>query len=221
MSAELWSAIDRYIAQQLIPDDPALAAAQAASKAAGLPDIAVAPNQGKWLYLLTRAIGARRILELGALGGYSTIWLGRAVPQGGRVISLEIDPHHAEVARANVAHAGLAGVVEIRVGAALELLPALASERAGSFDLTFIDADKANIPSYFDWAIRLSRAGAIIIVDNVVRKGALIDPAAAAPEAQGVRRLHELAAADARVSATTIQTVGAKGHDGFLFALVQ
>jgi predicted O-methyltransferase YrrM len=221
MSTELWSAIDRYIVQHLIPDDPALAAAQAASKAAGLPDIAVAPNQGKWLYLLARAIGARRILELGALGGYSTIWLGRAVPQGGSVISLEIDSSHAEVARANVAQAGLAGVVEIRLGAALALLPALASERAGPFDLTFIDADKANIPAYFDWAVRLSRRGALIIVDNVVRKGALIDSAVASPETQGVRRLHELAAADSRVSATTIQTVGAKGHDGFLFALVQ
>jgi predicted O-methyltransferase YrrM len=186
-----------------------------------LPDIAVAPNQGKWLYLLARAMGARRILELGALGGYSTIWLGRAAPADGRVISLEIDPRHAEIARANVAQAGLAHVVEIRVGAALELLPALAAERAGPFDLTFIDADKANIPSYFDWAVRLSRTGALIIVDNVVRKGALIDPASASPEVVGVRGLHALAAADVRVSATTIQTVGAKGHDGFLFALVQ
>jgi predicted O-methyltransferase YrrM len=221
MSTELWSAVDRYIGQHLIPDDPALAAAQAASKAAGLPDIAVAPNQGKWLSLLARAIGARRILELGALGGYSTIWLARALADGGRLISLEIDPGHADVARASVAHAGLAGKVEIRVGAALELLPQLAAERAGPFDLTFIDADKANIPAYFDWAVRLSRSGALIVVDNVVRKGALIDAAHATPELLGVRRLHESVASDTRVSATTIQTVGAKGHDGFLFALVQ
>jgi predicted O-methyltransferase YrrM len=220
MGSELWSAIDRYVEQHLIADDPARAAAQA-SKAAGLPDIAVAPNQGKWLHLLARAIGAQRILELGALGGYSTIWLARAVPAGGRVISLEIDPRHAEVARASVAEAGLSGVVEIRVGGALDLLPALAAERSGPFDLTFIDADKANIPSYFDWAVRLSRPGALIIVDNVVRRGALIDPANATPDVVGVRRLHEAAAADARVSATTIQTVGAKGHDGFLLAFVQ
>lgn len=220
MSEELWDFIDRYVSEHLIGADDALDAALAASGAADLPDIAVAANQGKWLHLLARMQGARKILEIGTLGGYSTIWLARALPPDGRVISLEVDPKHADVARANLARAGLSAVAEVRVGKALELLPALAAERAGPFDFTFIDADKANIPAYFDWALRLSRRGSALVVDNVVRKGALIDATSADPSVIGVRALHELIAREPRVSATTLQTVGAKGHDGFLFALV-
>jgi len=220
MSKELWTSIDRYISDALIGADAALDAAVASSAAAGLPDIAVAANQGKWLHLLARLRSATNILELGTLGGYSTIWLARALPANGRLISLEFDPTHAEVARANLARAGLSAVAEVRVGKALDLLPVLAAENAGPFDLTFIDADKANIPAYFDWALRLSRRGSVIIVDNVVRKGALIDASSTDPATVGVRKLHELVARESRISATTLQTVGAKGHDGFLFALV-
>lgn len=220
MSKELWSSIDRYISDHLIRADVVLDAAVASSTAAGLPDIAVAPSQGKWLHLLARMQGAIRILELGTLGGYSTIWLARALPPNGRVVSLEFEPKHAEVARANLARAGLSSIAEVRVGKALDLLPVLAAEGVGPFDLTFIDADKANIPAYFEWALKLSRRGSVIIVDNVVRKGALIDASTADPAVLGVRQLHELVARESRVSATTLQTVGAKGHDGFLFALV-
>lgn len=220
MSKELWSSIDRYISDHLIRADVVLDAAVASSTAAGLPDIAVAPSQGKWLHLLARMQGATRILELGTLGGYSTIWLARALPPNGRVVSLEFEPKHAEVARANLARAGLSSIAEVRVGKALDLLPVLAAEGVGPFDLTFIDADKANIPAYFEWALKLSRRGSVIIVDNVVRKGALIDASTADPAVLGVRQLHELVARESRVSATTLQTVGAKGHDGFLFALV-
>lgn len=220
MSKELWMSIDRYISEQLIPADDALDAAIAASEAAGLPDIAVAPNQGKWLHLIARIRGAANILEIGALGGYSTIWLARALPPEGRLISLESEPKHAEVARSNLERAGLGHMAEVRLGRALDVLPVLAAEGAGPFDLTFIDADKANIPAYFEWALKLSRRGSIIIVDNVVRKGGLVDASSTDPAILGVRRLHELLAREPRISATTLQTVGAKGHDGFLFALV-
>jgi predicted O-methyltransferase YrrM len=220
MSEEQWTAVDRYITDLLVPPDAALDAALKASADAGLPPISVTPNQGKLLQLLAQAQGARNILEIGTLGGYSTIWLARALPAGGRLITLEFDPKHAEVARANLARAGLEDVVELRVGRALETLPQLAAERRGPFDFIFIDADKGNYPGYFTWALKLSRRGTLIIADNVVRNGGLIDPASDDPNVPGVKRFLELVAAERRVNATTIQTVGSKGYDGFALALV-
>ena len=220
MSQERWTAVDRYICERLLPPDPAIDSAMQHSEAAGLPSIAVAPNQGKLLYLLARAVGAKRILEIGTLGGYSTIWLARALPQGGRLITLEADPKHAEIARTNIANANLRECVEVRVGKALDTLPSLEKENAGPFCFTFIDADKFNIPTYFEWALKLARPGSMIVVDNVVRKGALIDATSDDQDVVGVRRLHELLAGQSRVSATTLQTVGSKGHDGLTFALV-
>ena len=220
MTEDLWTAVDRYITDMFVPQDDALIAALAESAAAGLPAISVAPNQGKLLHLLVRISGARAILEIGTLGGYSTIWMGRALPAGGRLITLEADARHAEVARANIASAGLAGIVEVRLGRALDTLPQLASEGAGPFDLTFIDADKASNPQYFTWALELSRVGTLIIVDNVIRKGAVIDASSEDPDIQGTRRLYELMAAEPRVTVTAIQTVGSKGHDGLAIALV-
>jgi predicted O-methyltransferase YrrM len=220
MSQDQWTSVDAYINGLLVPSDAALDAALASSTAAGLPAINVAPNQGKLLHLLARIHGARSILEIGTLGGYSTIWLARALSPGGKVVTLEADPKHAEVARTNLARANLAGVVDVRVGAALDTLPQIAREGLGPFDLFFIDADKANIPHYFKWALDLSRPGSVIIVDNVVRGGAVLDAASADPNVQGVRRFNELVAAERRVSATAIQTVGSKGYDGFAIALV-
>ena len=220
MTQEPWAAVDRYIADLLVPADPALDAALEASTAAGLPAINVAPNQGKLLHLLARGIEARAILEIGTLGGYSTIWLARALPEGGRLITLEVDARHADVARANIARAGLADRVDLRLGRALDTLPRLAAEGLTPFDLIFIDADKPSVPDYFAWALKLSRRGSLIVVDNVVRDGAVADAASRDPNVQGVRRLHELIAAEPRVSATTIQTVGSKGYDGFTLALV-
>jgi predicted O-methyltransferase YrrM len=220
MTQEQWTAVDRYLTDLLVPPDPALEAALQASAAAGLPPINVSPNQGKLLHLLARLQGARTILEIGTLGGYSTIWLARALPAGGRLITLEAEPRYAGVARANIARAGLTDVVELRLGLALETLPQLAAEGRGPFDLIFIDADKPSIPEYFAWALKLSRRGSLIIVDNVVRKGAVIDAASDDPSVQGVRRFNELLAAERRVSATAIQTVGSKGYDGFAIALV-
>ncbi|HEY2535827.1 MAG TPA: O-methyltransferase [Solirubrobacteraceae bacterium] len=222
-----WSAIDRYISDRLLPADPVLEAALADSDAAGLPPIAVTPNQGKLLELLARVQGARTILELGTLGGYSTIWLARALPAGGRLVTLEANPAFAEVARANIARAGVADAVELRVGAALETLPELHAEGTGPFDLIFIDADKQNYPGYFEWSLKLSRPGTVIVGDNVVRDGAILDPEAYDPEhgddlIKGVRRFYELVASEPRVSAsaTAVQTVGAKGHDGFAVMIV-
>jgi len=215
-----WTEVDRFIADTLIPSDEALNHALQSSAGGGLPPHQVSPAQGKFLHLLARACGARAILELGTLGGYSSIWLARALPAGGRLITLELAPHHAEIARANLAHAGLAAVAEVRCGRALDLLPQLAGEGLPPFDLTFIDADKAAAADYFAWALRLSRAGSVIITDNVVRGGALADAASDDPNVAGVRRLHEVIAAEPRVSATTIQTVGCKGYDGFTLALV-
>jgi len=220
MNQEQWTAVDRYIGDTVVPSDSALVAALEASAKAELPAIAVTANQGKLLHILARLIAARRVLEIGTLGGYSTIWLARALPKGGRVITLEVNPKHAEVARANVARAGLAKTVEIRLGAALETLPKLAAEKASAFDLIFIDADKANIPEYFAWSLKLSHPGSLIIVDNVVRKGAVIEADSDDPDVQGVRRLNEMLAKEKRVTATTIQTVGSKGYDGFTIALV-
>jgi predicted O-methyltransferase YrrM len=220
MSQELWTSVDRYITDLLVPSDAALEGALAASAEAGLPAINVAPNQGKLLQLLAQLQGARAILEVGTLGGYSTIWLARALPPGGRLITLEADPKHAEVARANIARAGLASVVELRLGRAQDTLPQIAAEGRGPFDLIFIDADKTGYPEYFAWALKLSRRGSLIVADNVVRKGAVADPNSSDPMIQGVRRFHELVAAEPRVSATAIQTVGIKGYDGFAIALV-
>jgi predicted O-methyltransferase YrrM len=220
MTRELWTAVDDYFDGVLVPSDPALDAALEASEAAGLPAIGVAPNQGKLLQLLARLQGARRILEIGTLGGYSTIWLARALPADGRLISLEVEPKHAEVARRNIENAGLAGVVDVRLGPALETLPKLAAEDTGPFDLVFIDADKPSNADYFVWAVTLSRPGSLIVVDNVVRGGAVVDPADDDPRTLGVHRLNEVIAAEPRVSATTVQTVGRKGHDGFTMALV-
>ncbi|CAA9550072.1 MAG: O-methyltransferase [uncultured Thermomicrobiales bacterium] len=220
MDADRWAAVDRYFAEALIPPDPVLDAALADSDAAGLPPINVAPTQGRLLHLLARMVGARRILEVGTLGGYSAIWLGRALPEDGRLVTLEADPAHAAVARANLARAGLADRVEVRVGPALETLPRLAAEGQGPFDLVFIDADKPNNPGYVHWALELSRPGTAIVVDNVVRGGAVADPASRDAGVLGVRRLMELIAAEPRVVATALQTVGAKGYDGFAVALV-
>ena len=220
MTQELWTAVDHYITDALVKPDAALDAALRDSAAAGLPAINVSPNQGKLLHLLARVQGARNILEVGTLGGYSTIWLARALPPDGRLISLEIDSKHAEVARANIARAGLAGVVDLRLAPALDSLSQLAAEGRGPFDLIFIDADKPSNPDYFRWALKLSRRGSLIIVDNVVRNGAVVDAASADASVQGVRRLNELIAAEPRVSATAIQTVGNKGYDGFAVALV-
>jgi predicted O-methyltransferase YrrM len=213
---ELWVDVDRYITDNLVPSDPALDAALESSSAAGLPRIQVSPAQGKFLHLLARTLGARRILEIGTLGGYSTIWLARALPPGGRLITLEIDPRHAEVAQANIAGAGLADIAELRLGSALDTLP----EIAGPFDFIFIDADKPSNADYFTWALKLSRLGSLIVIDNVIRDGAVIDATSTDPDIQGVRRLNELLAGERRVSATTIQTVGSKGYDGFTMALV-
>jgi predicted O-methyltransferase YrrM len=218
--AALWSEVDRYVGERLIGEDDALDCALRASAEAGLPPIAVSPPQGKLLHLLARSLGARRALEIGTLGGYSTIWLGRALAEGGRLVTLEADARYAELAEANVARAGLSAVVDIRVGPALETLPVLAGEQPEPFDLVFIDADKIHTPDYYEWALRLTRPGSLIVADNVVRDGAIVDFDGDDPGGLGARRLHELLAADPRVSATTIQTVGLKGYDGFTLILV-
>jgi len=216
----LWTKVDHYITDTLIPADPALQAALQSSTAAGLPEIQVAPNQGKLLHLLARSQGARRILEIGTLGGYSTIWLSRALPPDGRLITLELDPKHAEVAGANIARAGLSDKVEIRVGPAIQSLPKIAAENHGPFDLIFIDADKATIPEYFTWSLKMSRPGTLIIVDNVVRGGAVIESKSEDQSVQGVRKLFAMLAKEPRVTATALQTLGSKGYDGLLIALV-
>jgi predicted O-methyltransferase YrrM len=215
-----WTEVDRYITDLLVGPDSALDSALEASAAAGLPAINVAPNQGKFLTLLARLQGARSILEIGTLGGYSTIWLARALPPDGRVITLEAEPKHAEVARANLHRAGLSDLVEVRVGPALETLPRLAAEAGGPFDFIFIDADKPNTAAYFDWAVTLSHTGSVIVVDNVVRGGALADGNSVDPNVLGMRHFMETLAAEPRVSATAMQTVGVKGYDGFAIAVV-
>src|SRR5258706_867173 len=220
MSKELWKNVDLYFSEQLSLSDAVLDAALAANKAAELPAIDVAPNQGKLLHLLARMIGARRILEIGTLGGYSTIWMARALPDGGRLITLEYSAKHAEIARMNIERAGLAEIVEIRVGAALETLPKIHAEMKEPFDLIFIDADKANNAEYLRWAIKLSRPGTLIIVDNVVRDGGVIDAASTDRDVQGARQLFEMLGSEPRLSATALQTVGSKGYDGFAMAIV-
>jgi predicted O-methyltransferase YrrM len=220
MTQKTWTAVDNYVSEMLVGPDAALAAALEASADAGLPEIAVAPNQGKLLMLLARSIAARRILEIGTLGGYSTIWLARALPQGGRVVTLESVLRHAEVARANFARAGLAAMIDLRLGKALDVLPKLAAEKLEPFDFIFIDADKENIPDYFTWSLRLARPGSMIIVDNVIRDGEVINGKSRNSSVIGVRRFNEMLKGDKRVSATSIQTVGIKGYDGFTLALV-
>jgi predicted O-methyltransferase YrrM len=215
-----WTAVDRYLTDLFVPPDTALDGALESSTAAGLPSIHVAPNQGKLLMLLAQVRGARTILEIGTLGGYSTIWLARALPEDGRLIALESEPAHAEVARANLERAGLSSVVELRLGPALETLGQLQAEGRGPFDLIFIDADKPSYPDYLTWSLRLSRRGTLIVADNIVRNGAILDPASDDPRVHGARRFNAQLAAEPRVRATAIQTVGSKGYDGFAIGLV-
>jgi predicted O-methyltransferase YrrM len=221
MSTTRWEEVDRYLAETLVPEDDVLKSALAASDAAGLPAIQVTATQGRLLELFARMLGARTILEIGTLGGYSTIWLARGLAPGGKVITLERDAKHAEVARRNFARAGLMSSIELREGAALDLLPALETERAGPFDLIFVDADKPSLPEYFIWSLRLARSGTLILVDNVVREGEVVNAASEDASVQGVRRMNELIAGEPRVRATVMQTVGAKGYDGLAFVLVE
>ncbi len=217
----LWSDVDAYVEQHVVGEDEALKAAAQASVHAGMPQIALTPAQGKLLHLLARMHGARSILELGTLGGYSTIWLARALPPDGRLVTLELNPRYAEVAAANIHRAGLSSLIKIDVGPALDGMRALIDNDAGPFDLVFIDADKQSTPEYFELALELTRPGSAIVTDNVVRDGALADADSEDPGVRGMRRFHELLATERRVSATTIQTVGAKGYDGFTLALVE
>jgi len=217
---EQWTAVDEFLSKSLLSPDTALDSALEASAAAGLPAIQVSTCQGKLLQILAHLHGARKILEIGTLGGYSTIWLARALSSGGRLITLELDPRYAKVAATNIARANLSGLVEVRVGPALETLPKLEAERVGPFDLIFIDADKQSTADYFLWSLKLSRRGSLIIVDNVIRKGALIDQQSTEPAVQGMRRFIEVLGKENRVSATAIQTVGMKGYDGFAIAVV-
>jgi len=220
MEDHRWTAVDRYFADLLLPADEALDAALESAARAGLPAIHVSPLQGRLLELLARAQGARRILEIGTLAGYSTIWMARALPPGGRLVTLEADARHAGVASENLARAGLAEVVELRLGPALETLPRLAAEGAGPFDLVFIDADKPSYPEYLEWSLRLTRPGSLIVADNVVREGKVVDAASTDPNVLGTRRFNERLAAEPRLRATAVQTVGTKGYDGFAIAVV-
>jgi predicted O-methyltransferase YrrM len=220
MTQEKWTAVERYLTDQLLPRDPDLDAALEDSARGGLPPINVSPNMGKLLQLLACVQGARSILEIGTLGGYSTIWLARALPIDGHLITVESEPKHAKIAQANIARAGLSDIVELRLGQASDILPQLATEGRGPFDVIFIDADKESNSLYFTWALKLSRLGSLIIVDNVVRNGAVVDAASGDASIQGVRRFIDLLAAEPRVTATAIQTVSSKGYDGFLIALV-
>jgi predicted O-methyltransferase YrrM len=213
-----WSQLDAYLVDRLIPADAALADALSANEAAGLPPIDVSPPQGKFLHILARLIGARRILEIGTLGGYSTIWLARALPEGGQVVTLEFSPHHAKTAAANIAKAGLSHAVTIHIGPALESLPKLPLD--APFDLIFVDADKRTNPDYLAWALKLSHKGSVIVVDNVVRDGLVLDAATTDPDIQGIRRFFDLLGNEPRVTATAVQTVGSKGWDGFAIAIV-
>lgn len=221
MEPEVFAEVDRFVTETIVAEDEALRQAVESAEAAGLPSIQVSPAQGKLLQILVRLLGARRILEFGTLGGYSAILMARALPADGRLTTLEAKPEYAEVARRSIERAGVGEKVEIRVGPALETLPSLEEEGAGPFDLVFIDADKVNTPNYFAWALDRTRPGGLIVADNVVRKGTLADASDPDEATQAQRRLHETLAADSRVSATTIQTVGVKGYDGFLIAFVE
>ena len=219
-SEPLWDRVDAYLTGTFVPHEEAFAAALADSDKAGLPTIQVSPPQGRLLELLARALQARTILEIGTLGGYSTLWLARGLAPGGRIVTLEVDPKHADVARRNFERAGRSDAIELRLGAALETLPRMVEERAGPFDLVFVDADKPSLPDYFSWSLQLSRPGTLIVIDNVVREGDVVDATSADASVQGVRRMNERIAAEPRVTATTLQTVGGKGYDGLAFVLV-
>jgi predicted O-methyltransferase YrrM len=221
MDKELWTSVDNYLSDTLVHPDQALNDAVQANARASLPSIDVTPNQGKLLHLLARIQGATRILEIGTLGGYSTIWLARALPPTGRLITLELDPAHATVAAANIHRAGLSSIVDLRVGPALDSLARLHAEKVAPFDLIFLDADKPNNPVYLEWAIRLSRPGTIIIGDNVIRDGEILDPNNTDPRVTGTRTFLEKLGAHPRLDATALQTVGSKGYDGFAVALVK
>ncbi len=217
-SKTVWTSVDAYFADLLAPTDPQLDAAIEANRAANLPAIDVSPLQGKFLQVLVQILQPMRVLEIGLLGGYSTMWMARGLPEGGRIVSLEYEPRHAEIARQNLANAGLIDRVEIRVGAALDSLPGLQS--LAPFDLVFIDADKPNNPNYLDWALKLSRPGTVILVDNVVRQGKIADPDSMDPDVVGTRRMFERMAAEPRLSSVAMQSVGSKGHDGFAMAVL-
>ncbi|MFC8688459.1 O-methyltransferase [Brevibacillus porteri] len=220
MNREQWTAVDHYFTDKLLEADSVLDTVLQENAAAGLPAIDVAPNQGKFLHLLARIQGARSILEIGTLGGYSTIWLARALPADGRLITLEYDPKHAEVAQSNITRAGLDQIVEVKVGLALDSLIQLHKENQGPFDFIFIDADKKGNPDYFQWALKLSRKGTVIITDNVVRSGQVVDETSTDPNIVGVRQFTDMVAEEQRVSGTVVQTVGSKGYDGFAIMLV-
>jgi len=220
MTKDLWEAVDNYFEQMLIPRDSALDDALAAAAAAKLPAIQVSSVQGKLLHLLARIMGARNILEIGTLGGYSTIWMARALPEGGRIITLEADPKHAEVARKNFARAGVESKVELRLGKALDTLPKVAADGRAPFDMFFIDANKSNMPEYFEWSLKLARPGSVIIADNVVREGAVLDAKSKDADIQGIRRFLEIVGKEKRVSGTALQTVSTKNYDGFALVLV-
>jgi predicted O-methyltransferase YrrM len=220
MTENQWTKVDRYIDDLFGTSDPALDAALKACVEAGLPPINVSPSQGKFLFILAKAIGARHVLEMGTLGGYSTIWLARALPPDGRLVTIEVDPKHAAVASENFARAELAHLIDLRPGSALDVLPQLVGARESPFDMIFIDADKENYPDYLEWSITLAHAGTLIIADNVVREGAVVDSHSEDPRVQAVRRFNTALAADSRVSATEIQTVGSKGYDGFAAIVV-
>ena len=219
MSEAVWASVDGYVVERLGATDDALDAVLAASSAAGLPPISVSAAQGKFLHLLTRAVQARSVLEIGTLGGYSTAWFARALPPGGRVVTLEVDPHHAEVATANLAAVGVADMVQVRVGPALDTLPVLVAEGAGPFDVVFVDADKENNAAYVRLALDLARPGTVVIIDNVVRGGQVVDPDASDPRIRGTRALFDYLNGEPRLDSTALQTVGAKGYDGFVLAL--
>jgi predicted O-methyltransferase YrrM len=220
MTQELWEAVDKYLDGMLIPHDSTLDDALAAAAAANLPAIQVSSVQGKFLHLLALIMGARNILEIGTLGGYSTIWMARALPEGGRIITLEADPKHAEVARKNFARAGVESKVELRLGKALDTLPQVAADGRGPFDMFFIDANKSNMPEYFEWSLKLARKGSVIIADNVVREGAVLDAKSKDADIQGIRRFLEMVGKEKRVSGTALQTVSTKNYDGFALVLV-
>ena len=217
---DLWTQVDSYYGDLLAPADEQLEAVLQANEQAGLPAIGVSPLQGKFLEILVRISGARRVLEIGTLGGYSTIWMARALPDGGRIVTLEFDPHHAEVAQSNLKKAGVADRVDLRVGRAIDSLPKLVGTADTPFDLIFIDADKESYSEYLDWALKLSHPGTVIVADNVVRDGKVVDPECEDPRVQGIRRFAARMAAESRLSSTALQTVGIKGYDGFALAVV-
>jgi len=220
MTKDVWEAVDKYFDEMLIPHDSALDDALAAASAENLPAIQVSSVQGKLLHLLARIMGARNILEIGTLGGYSTIWMARALPEGGRIITLEADPKHAEVAQKNFARAGVENKIELRLGKALDTLPKVAADGRGPFDMFFIDANKSNMPEYFEWSLKLARKGSVIIADNVVREGAVLDARSKDADIQGIRRFLEMVGKEKRVSGTALQTVSTKSYDGFALVLV-